>query len=323
MARAGVFPALFLAQSLAPAAAQPALDMPVDCTLGQDCYIQNYVDTDAGPEWRDFSCGGLSYDGHKGTDFALRSIRAMEAGVDVRAAAAGIVRGLRDGMDDRLYVTEEDARIAGRECGNGVVLQHEDGWQTQYCHMKRGSIAVSNGDRVAAGDKLGQIGLSGRTQFPHLHISVRQGDRVVDPFQPGTAEACGAGGVSLWSDPAIQYVPGGLLTAGFLDAVPVYDAVKAGTAHRDSLPASGPALVIWVYAYGARRDDVIELQIDGPDGRFFETRQTIERNRAQLFRAGGRKLSGQARPGSYSGTAILYRDGVEYDRIGARVTLTP
>ena len=80
--------------------AQPHLALPLDCTLGESCFIQNYVDDDPGPGAADFTCGALTYDGHKGTDFALTSIAAMEAGVTVRAAAPGVVRGVRDGMPD-------------------------------------------------------------------------------------------------------------------------------------------------------------------------------------------------------------------------------
>ncbi|MEM7521208.1 MAG: M23 family peptidase, partial [Pseudomonadota bacterium] len=95
---------------------------PVDCTLGQDCYIQQYMDRDEGPGVSDYRCRGLSYDGHKGTDFALPTLEAMHEGVNVLAAADGRVRGFRDGMADRLYSDETAAEIEGRECGNGVVL---------------------------------------------------------------------------------------------------------------------------------------------------------------------------------------------------------
>ena len=53
-----------------PAVAQDLhLGLPIDCTLGDTCYIQNYVDTDPSEEALDFQCGSLTYDGHKGTDF--------------------------------------------------------------------------------------------------------------------------------------------------------------------------------------------------------------------------------------------------------------
>lgn len=43
---------------LAPASAGAfSLTFPVDCTLTETCFIQQYVDHDAGPQARDFTCG--------------------------------------------------------------------------------------------------------------------------------------------------------------------------------------------------------------------------------------------------------------------------
>ena len=121
--------------SASPALAEDVqLAFPLDCTLGQDCHIQQYMDQDPSAAARDYRCSGLTYDGHKGTDFALPDRAAMAAGVTVRAAAAGVVRGLRDGMAEGAPLSE----VQGRECGNGVVIDLGRGWETQYCHLKRG-----------------------------------------------------------------------------------------------------------------------------------------------------------------------------------------
>ena len=53
------------------------LALPVDCTLGETCYIQQYFDHDPSTVWGDFTCGTLAYDGHDGTDFALPTRAAM------------------------------------------------------------------------------------------------------------------------------------------------------------------------------------------------------------------------------------------------------
>src|SRR3546814_6955408 len=84
--------------------------------------------------------------------------------------------------------------------GNWVALRHDDGWVTTYAHMRNGSLAVRVGQRVARGDKLGLVGLSGNTDFPHLHFAVTRGNVLLDPFtgQQPTA-ACGAAPGSLWS----------------------------------------------------------------------------------------------------------------------------
>src|SRR3546814_7279083 len=65
--------------------------------------------------------------------------------------------------------------------GNWVAVRHGDGWVTTYAHMLKGSVAVRAGQRVARGDRLGLVGLSGNTDFPHLHFAVTLGNRLLDP----------------------------------------------------------------------------------------------------------------------------------------------
>ena len=62
--------------------------------------MQNHVDTDPGPDARDFTCGPLSYDGHRGTDFRVATLADMWAGFRALAAALGRVVAVRDGMAD-------------------------------------------------------------------------------------------------------------------------------------------------------------------------------------------------------------------------------
>jgi hypothetical protein len=77
--------------------------------------VVNYVDTDAAPErFADFRCGRRTYDGHDGTDFAVRDQLAMEQGVKVLAAADGTVLRLRDGIRDGNATREEIDRRSPR-----------------------------------------------------------------------------------------------------------------------------------------------------------------------------------------------------------------
>ena len=316
-----VWACVFAAAASPAAARDPLLGLPIDCSLGADCYIQNYVDADGGPGAADFTCGGLSYDGHKGTDFALRSHVAAEAGVDVLAAAPGVVRAVRDGVPDHW----RDAPMAfpdGQDCGNGLVIDHGGGWETQYCHLRKGSLAVQKGQRVAMGAVLGQVGMSGRTEFPHLHLSIRNAGAVVDPFNTDGIITCGeAGDDQLWQD-AISYQPGGLIQAGFAPGVPDFGPIKWGEAHAVDLPAEAPALVLWAHMFGARAGDRIRLLIEGPEGVFSDKTVKIDAPKAQLFRASGRKLHSDNRlPGTYTGTVILLRNGAEVDRVVTTTTL--
>src|SRR6185503_4699914 len=130
------------------------LSLPVDCEIGRACFIQQYVDHDQGSGARDYACGAETYDGHDGTDFRLPSLADVVQGTAVIAAASGTVIGVRDGMKDQLVRTAADrAAIADRECGNGVLIDHGDGWQTQYCHMRQGSVAAKKDEWVESGSR--------------------------------------------------------------------------------------------------------------------------------------------------------------------------
>lgn len=249
----------------------------------------------------------------------------MAAGVAVRAAAPGRVRGVRDGMADIATRDPDAPEIAGRECGNGVVLAHAGGWTTQYCHLAEGSIAVRPGETVAAGQPLGRIGLSGATEYPHLHFTVRDAEGlVVDPFDARrmTHRCELPERESLWADPAaLPYRPGGALAAGILDRLPDYAEVKAGI-ETPSPGREAPALVFWAHFFGLRAGDAIVLTLRGPDGALLaEDRHRIDRVRAQQFRAAGRRARGAWPPGIYRGEGRLIRGDAEIARIGAEVTI--
>jgi hypothetical protein len=292
----------------------PEFALPVDCQPGKDCFIQNLVDQTPGPGFRDFACGALGYDGHKGVDFALPTMAAMERGVFVRAARGGTVRGVRDGMPDQLPSGPDDPAIAGRECGNGVVIAHENGWESQYCHMSQGTILVKPGDEVETGDRLGLIGLSGKTQFPHLHFALRKDGAVIDPFdRDGRASLCSPNAQGVWAAP---FTPtfGGIINAGFATDIPDFQAVKSGLPETPPIASDAGALVIWVHMFGTRAGDRLDLRIDGPQGVIFEQSVVMEKPQARSMRAGGRRnRGGLLKPGEYTATATLTRAGRAHD----------
>ena len=166
--------------------------LPVDCDLVTQCYIQQFMDHDPSSGASDMRCGPLTYDGRTGTDFAIRDPLANPNGVNVIASAAGTIKALREGVSDIAYTPARASELDGKECGNGFVIAHDQGWETQYCHLKQGSISVKVGDTVQVGDFLGKIGLSGRKQFAHVHVSVRHNGTHIDPFAPSERLTCNA-----------------------------------------------------------------------------------------------------------------------------------
>lgn len=279
-----------IAAAVPAVAKPPVLDLPLECELGKTCYIQQYVDRDPGPGQRDFACGALANDGHLGTDIAVPTLADMDGGVAVLAAAAGKVRRTRDGMPDIDATDPLAPDLTDHECGNGVAIGHGNGWETQYCHLREGSVSVKSGQKVEAGTLIGLVGMSGLATFPHVHFSVRKGKRVIDPFLRNMTLPCGADGPSMWREP-IAYRPGGLLAIGVLDRVPDYDEVKEGLP-RVALPDRAPkALVVWGYVFAGQKGDVIEVSLTDPAGKTESDRSILDKNQPFLYRAWG-KMAG-------------------------------
>jgi murein DD-endopeptidase MepM/ murein hydrolase activator NlpD len=121
--------------------------------------------------------GAREYNGqvtsrHTGTDFA------GAVGTPVGAAARGVVALVAD-----FY-------LAGR----AVYLDHGAGLVTGYFHLSQ--VDVAEGDMVAAGQRIGAVGRTGRVTGPHLHWIMRYGSISVDPMtlvELGREEAAEAG----------------------------------------------------------------------------------------------------------------------------------
>lgn len=320
---------VFLLPGVARAAEPITLALPLACEVGKTCFVQNYVDRDPTAKAQDYHCGAQTYDGHDGTDFRLLSMEEQRAGIDVLAASAGVVMGARDGVQDISIRAPGAPSVKGQECGNGVVIRHSEGWVTQYCHMARGSIRVTLGQRVEAGAPLGKVGLSGNTEFPHLHLSVRHDGAKVDPFAYGAADGSCGGGVPLWKEalrPSLQYHRGEVLNAGFAGAPVKAEQVETGEARHQSLTPNSPAMVAYVRAIGLEAGDVLDLSINSPDGRpFAEQRsQPLDHSKAQYFMMVGRKRSAEPWPaGVYTARYKVVREGKDALEKTFTFTLAP
>lgn len=313
--------AILIALAAAPAAAEGWLALPVDCRIGETCWPLQYVDHDPGPEARDYRCGGRAYDGHSGTDIGLGTEAEIARDVPVLAAASGKVRAVRDGEPDGLLIRAGRSALPdGRDCGNAVVLVHERGWETQYCHMARGSIAVRPGDEVAAGARLGAIGLSGLTEFPHLHFAVRRDGVAVDPFRPEGLRPgnCAEPAATLWTDAAasaLAYSALDLVAVGLAAGQPDYAAAKAGRYDAGEVPATASVLSAWALAWNVRVGDRVQMRILGPNGAAILD-QTVEiaRDRRHQFLFVGRRANGRWPVGDYRVETEIRRGGGEAPR---------
>lgn len=294
-------------------AAEIALELPVSCELNKVCSIQLFYDHDPGPGRMDYACGRLTNDGHRETSFRVPDLPTMEQGIPVVAAAPGVVEGLRDGMRDVSVREIGQETLRGNYAGNGILIDHGNGWVTQYSHMKRGSIAVEKGQVVRAGQRLGLIGLSGNTEFPHLGFAVRYNGEEIDPFVGlGPFRDCGDPRQPLWSATALKnldYIPTGPLVAGFATERPVAEAARQGKYSMDNVDPLASALVMWVDVYGVMRGDVQRFRIVDPEGRsVVDEENALEESNLSWFAfAGGQRQKNEWMPGSYRGTYTLRR----------------
>lgn len=103
--------------------------------------------------------------------FGRRWGRAHE-GIDMAAPVGTPIIAPGDGV----------VTFAGRQgaYGNLIKIQHELGVETRYGHLNR--IHVKVGQRVSQGERIGDMGNTGRSTGPHLHYEVRMNGRAVDPM---------------------------------------------------------------------------------------------------------------------------------------------
>jgi len=80
---------------------------------------------------------------------------------------AGTVVATRDGIDDR-------TGLRWPAQGNQVVAEPDGypGWRVALCHLRYGSVRVVPGQQVPVGQPIGQVGSSGNSREPHLHLQV-------------------------------------------------------------------------------------------------------------------------------------------------------
>jgi hypothetical protein len=301
----------------APAQEAPAmlhLQLPVDCVIGSTCFVQHYVDEDPSEGARDYRCGTLTYDGHDGTDFRVPTLAAQKAGVDVLAAARGRVLRIRDGQPDQALAQFGRDAVKGSECGNGVVIAHAGGFETQYCHLAEDSVAVHPGDPVEAGQRIGRIGQSGLAEFPHLHLTLRKDGKPVDPFRSRATADCG-GDLAYWDEAArraLSYSPGSVINRGFATGPVTMAEIEAGTAGAREPGGDAPALVAFIRAIGLRQGDVQVLTLMAPDGKVLaENRaQPLDRNKAQwMMFSGVRRPAGGWPAGAFTARYQVLREG--------------
>ncbi|MFE7503861.1 M23 family metallopeptidase [Promicromonospora sp. NPDC057488] len=113
----------------------------------------------------------------------VTGVRRLHAGTDYAAPAGTPVLALTDGV---VAYAGPDPRA-----GNLLVIDHTlagperpQHVASAYSHLSDGSIAVTEGDLVTAGSQVAQVGSTGQSTGPHLHLQIHPGGFDADPTDP-------------------------------------------------------------------------------------------------------------------------------------------
>lgn len=253
---------------LPPESFQTAI--PIDCPKGESCWIVNHVDRDRSRNALDYKCGHLTNDRQRSTDFAISGKNAQKKKIPVLASAPGVVVGVRNTEDDNFYRTKVKPHPGNLNCGNGVMIEHQEGWTTQYCHLRKGSVTVKKGQEVTEGQVIGAVGLSGKTEFQHLSFTVRHEKTTVDPFiglEP--SNECGSGAQQLWkspNDPVLSYRGPEIERGGFSDIRPSKEGSPPQNDARPVISRQTRAIFLWSDFINLRPGDIVWFRVFAPAG---------------------------------------------------------
>ena len=105
--------------------------------------------------------------------------------VAIRTIADGEVVYVRSGCPQSdAYEPNQLLRECGSGWGNHVIVSHGDGLFSRYAHLAPQEIDVKVGDLLDAGDIIGGMGNSGRSQLRHLHLELGSSTEAFDPCAP-------------------------------------------------------------------------------------------------------------------------------------------
>ena len=104
--------------------------------------------------------------------FGPKSAGLYNDGINIKAKDGQAVSSSEDGIV--AYVGSE---LKGY--GNLVIVKHSGGWISAYAHLKNSAVAI--GQKISKGQRIGNVGNSGKVKFPQLYFGLRKGRDAVNP----------------------------------------------------------------------------------------------------------------------------------------------
>lgn len=100
----------------------------------------------------------------------------MHTGIDLSGSTGDPVFA----TGDAVVASTVDAGYPRHGYGKQILLNHEFGYKTRYAHLSR--VFVKQGDKIARGQLIGEVGNTGGSTAPHLHYEVIRMGSVVNPI---------------------------------------------------------------------------------------------------------------------------------------------
>jgi murein DD-endopeptidase MepM/ murein hydrolase activator NlpD len=98
-------------------------------------------------------------------------------GLDIGASVGTPIRAIADGV----VVEADDSDAFNKGYGHYVKIDHGGGLISLYGHMS--TVRAREGERVTMGTLIGNVGMTGVTTGPHVHLEIRQDGNTRDPIR--------------------------------------------------------------------------------------------------------------------------------------------
>lgn len=281
--------------------------VPIEGERGIDWYYGTLPNH--GQDWdevEDYTCGTKTRDFNVNTDFLVPSFRAMERGVSALAAAPGEVVEVHDGEPDVWLAYQLGVQ------GNYVRIRHRDGLESVYRNLKNGSIRVQVGDRVEAGDPVGQAGSSGESNWPRVGFEARTS--AGQPFDPWAGEC--SPGRSYWVEQPDYPDEFQVIDFGTIDRATSLPLIAG---RPPDVTSFQPGQVVGFWAHVMNRPaGALTVALTGPELRIDSTAVFEQPDPANTVLRGHVLLPSDAPAGTWVVTYAL--DGEEFVRMEFQVT---
>ena len=104
----------------------------------------------------------------------------IHGGIDLGCKVGTEIKSIADGNVTAAGALDD-------KCGDGVSIEHADGFKSSYCHLS--AVKVKKGDQIQQGQIIGLSGGepgapgAGNSKGPHLHLTLKKNGERVDPLE--------------------------------------------------------------------------------------------------------------------------------------------